>query len=76
IDGLHSAAATAAADDPAMALLPVLTDGRTHAVVIIDGDRRIQGRITQADLLAALARALPSNDAERPDRDALWKTAS
>jgi CBS domain-containing membrane protein len=76
IDGLHSAAATAAADDPALALLPVLTDGRTHAVVVVDGDRRIQGLITQADLLAALARALPSGDAERPGGDARWKTAS
>jgi len=29
---------------------------RSHAVVIVDGDRRIQGLITQAHLLAALAR--------------------
>lgn len=67
IGGLQSAAATAAADDPAMSLLPVLTDGRSHAVVIVDGEKRIQGLITQADLLAALARTLPSNDADRED---------
>ncbi|WP_395675632.1 HPP family protein [Inquilinus sp.] len=76
IGGLQSAAATAAANDPALSLLPVLTDGRTHAVVIVDGDRRIQGLITQADLLAALARELPSNDAQREDRAAWWKSAS
>jgi CBS domain-containing membrane protein len=62
VDGVHSPAATAAANDPAMALLPLLTDGRTHAVVIVDGDRQIQGLVTQADLLAALAHALPSSE--------------
>ncbi|TIM40210.1 MAG: CBS domain-containing protein, partial [Mesorhizobium sp.] len=48
--------ATASASAPAMGLLPVLTDGRSHAVVIIDDNRRILGLITQTDLLAATAR--------------------
>jgi len=39
-----------------MSLLPLLTDGRSHAVVIVDGERRILGLITQTDLLAAAAR--------------------
>lgn len=51
-------AITAAPDDPALSLLPVLTDGRSHAVVIVDGGRRILGLVTQTDLLAATA-ALP-----------------
>ncbi|MBD3838180.1 CBS domain-containing protein, partial [Brevundimonas sp.] len=59
ISGVISAAATAAVDDPALGLLPLLTDGRTHAVVIVDCDRHITGLISQTDLLAALARTLP-----------------
>lgn len=51
-----SKAATSSADAPAFSLLPILTDGRSHAVVIVDGDLRIEGLITQTDLLAATAR--------------------
>ncbi|MFU0504801.1 HPP family protein [Pseudaminobacter sp. NGMCC 1.201702] len=51
-----STASTAAADDPALSLLPALTDGRTHAVVIVDDDHFVLGLITQTDLLAAMAR--------------------
>jgi len=51
-----SAASTAAPDDPALSLLPVLTDGRTHAVVIVDESHLVLGLITQTDLLAAMAR--------------------
>ena len=51
-----SKASTASPDMPAMSLLPVLTDGRSHAVVIVDGGRHILGLITQTDLLAATAR--------------------
>lgn len=54
-----SEATTARSDDVAFGLLPVLTDGRTHAVVIVDDERRILGLITQTDLLNAVARALP-----------------
>ncbi|TGR58628.1 HPP family protein [bacterium M00.F.Ca.ET.199.01.1.1] len=49
-------AGTASPETPAMSLLPVLTDGRSHAVVIVDGERRILGLFTQTDLLAAAAR--------------------
>nr|WP_064248816.1 HPP family protein [Rhizobium leguminosarum]OAP92465.1 hypothetical protein A4U53_04255 [Rhizobium leguminosarum] len=48
--------------DPALSLLPVLTDGRTHAVIIVDDDYRIIGLISQTDLLSAVARLLPKED--------------
>lgn len=53
-----STAATAAPGDSALNLLPILTDGRSHAVVITDSDGHILGLITQTDLLAACARLL------------------
>jgi CBS domain-containing membrane protein len=56
---LVSEATTARADDLAFALLSVLTDGRTHAVVIVDDDLQILGLISQTDLLNTVARALP-----------------
>lgn len=54
-----SPAATAWMQTPAMALLPTLTDGRTHAVIIVDQKRMIQGLITQTDLLSAVAKLVP-----------------
>jgi CBS domain-containing membrane protein len=56
VKSVMSNAGTASPDTPAMSLLPMLTDGRSHAVVIIDSERRILGLITQTDLLAAAAR--------------------
>ncbi|TIN30411.1 MAG: CBS domain-containing protein, partial [Mesorhizobium sp.] len=56
VGSVISPAATAAAGFTAMGLLPVLTDGRSHAVIIVDDDKRILGLITQTDLLAATAR--------------------
>ncbi|TPK66686.1 HPP family protein [Mesorhizobium sp. B2-4-19] len=56
VKGVISKAGTASPETPAMSLLPVLTDGRSHAVVIVDDERRILGLITQTDLLAAAAR--------------------
>jgi len=53
---LISPPATAVANSPAMSLLPVLTDGRSHAVIIVDDERHVLGLITQTDLLAATAR--------------------
>lgn len=53
-----SPARTAAPGDAAMALIPILTDGSAHAVVVIDAERHVAGLITQTDLLAALARTL------------------
>ncbi|MBA3454550.1 MAG: HPP family protein [Deltaproteobacteria bacterium] len=49
-----SKAATASAEDPAVGLIPALSKGSSHAVVIVDGERQVQGLITQTDLLAAL----------------------
>ena len=48
-------AATGAPDSPALALLPVLTDGRNHAVAIVDAADKLVGLVTQTDLLAAVA---------------------
>jgi CBS domain-containing membrane protein len=52
--------AVALTSDPALSLLPVLTDGRTHAVIIVDPDQRILGLVSQTDLLSAVARLLPT----------------
>ncbi|MFC0282170.1 HPP family protein [Camelimonas abortus] len=50
-------AATAREDTPVNALLPALTDGRAHAVIIVDDNGRATGLVTQTDLLWAMARA-------------------
>jgi CBS domain-containing membrane protein len=52
-----SEARTATPDDPAVSLVPMLTDGRTHAIIVTATDRTVLGVITQTDLLAALARS-------------------
>lgn len=48
-------AATAAPHTPAIDLLGKLTDGLTHAVVIVAEHGHVHGLVTQTDLLAALA---------------------
>lgn len=53
-----SVPAIARPEDSAVALLPRMTDGSTHAIVIIDADQRVIGIISQTDLLATLARSL------------------
>jgi CBS domain-containing membrane protein len=53
-----SQATTAKPSDPAIGLLPRLTDGSIHAVVILDDDRHVVGIISQTDLLATLAKSL------------------
>lgn len=53
-----SPAATARAGDPAIGLLPRLTDGMTHAVVVVDEAGRVAGIISQTDLLATMAKSL------------------
>ncbi len=53
-----SEAATASASDSAIGLLPRLTDGSIHAVVIVDDERHVVGIISQTDLLATLAKSL------------------
>jgi len=47
---------TTTADRPAIALTAALTDGHRHAAMVVDDDDRLIGLVTQADLLAALAR--------------------
>lgn len=59
LEPLVSEATTARADERAFSLLPLLTDGRTHAVVIVDDAQAILELISQTDLLNAVARALP-----------------
>ena len=54
---IMSPAATAAPSAPAASLLPVLTDGKTHAVVIVGADKAILGLISQTDLLVAMMHA-------------------
>jgi CBS domain-containing membrane protein len=63
VKGVMSSAGTAAPDTPAMSLLRMLTDGRSHGVVIVDAERHILGLITQTDLLAAVARAQTADKA-------------
>lgn len=60
-----SRAATTTPGRPALDLLPALTDGRTHAVIVLDGQSRIAGIVTQTDLLAALSRPRPQAPAGR-----------
>jgi CBS domain-containing membrane protein len=56
VAGVMAQAATASPETPAFNLVPQLTDGRTHAVVVTDPDRKVLGVVTQTDLLAALSR--------------------
>jgi len=55
-----SPAVTARPEDRAVGLLSALTDGATHAVVIVDNENEPTGIISQTDLLATLAKHLSS----------------
>lgn len=55
-------APTASQSDPVMSLVPSLTDGLAHAVVVIDEMRRIIGLVSQSDLLSTLARSRPNDE--------------
>ena len=55
---LLSQAVTASADDPAISLLPLLTSGSTHNVMIVDSTHQIVGVVSQTDLLVALGKNL------------------
>ena len=46
---------TARPDSLAADLIALLTDGKTHAVAIVDANRHILGLVTQTDLLVALS---------------------
>ncbi|MDR7039200.1 CBS domain-containing membrane protein [Methylobacterium sp. BE186] len=61
-----SEARTASLDDPAASLVPTLTDGRTHAIVVTGPDRTVLGVITQTDLLATLAHTASTKAFELP----------
>lgn len=66
IGQVMSEARTARPDDPIVALASTLTDGRTHAVIVVDQDRRVLGIITQTDLLATLTRLLSAKAVTSP----------
>ncbi|HTN97874.1 MAG TPA: CBS domain-containing protein [Nordella sp.] len=62
VAGKISPAVTARPDTPVTSLVPLLSNGRTHAVIIVDDASRIVGIVTQTDLLVALSRALLAKD--------------
>lgn len=53
-----TACSTAGPSDPAISLISKLTDGVSHAVIIVDDDMQVLGIITQTDMLATVARSL------------------
>ena len=53
-----AAAITAKAADPVMTLLPRLTDGLSHIVIVTDEEGHVQGVVSQTDLLATVAQSL------------------
>ena len=53
-----SPAVVARASDPAISLLPRLTDGLTHAVVIVSEDGAVEGIMSQTDLLVTVSKSL------------------
>jgi CBS domain-containing membrane protein len=58
-----SPVATASPGQSALSLLPILTDGRTHAVIVVDDNRHVIGLISQTDLLSVVARTFPDGPA-------------
>jgi CBS domain-containing membrane protein len=56
-----SPAVVAKASDPAIGLLPRLTDGLTHAVVIVDEHGKVEGIVSQTDLLVTVSKSLLAN---------------
>jgi len=68
---LMSPPVTCPPDRPAIDLTDMLTDGRTHAVTVVDDDGRILGVVTQTDLLAVLSHSAARSDRPRgPAADA------
>jgi CBS domain-containing membrane protein len=49
-----SPAVIARPEEPAIDLIAALTDGRHHAVIVVDDDERLVGLVSQSDLLAML----------------------
>jgi len=58
-----SAASTAAPETPAISLAGRLSDGRAHAVIIVDAEKHVLGIVTQTDLVASLARTIVTRQA-------------
>lgn len=58
IENYFIPAPTASPEQPAMSLVPLLSDGIAHAVIVTDEKVNIVGLISQTDLLNALARSL------------------
>lgn len=58
VGDLMAEATTAPGETPVAALLPGLTDGKAHGVVIVDDHDHAIGLVTQTDLLWAMARAV------------------
>lgn len=58
----------ASPDDQVVGLVPQLTDGRAHAIIVTDSDNVVQGLISQTDLLSALARALRFQEPDKPKK--------
>ena len=52
-------AVTAKKSQTILSLVPDLTDGRNHAVIIVDDHGHVEGLVSQTDLLSALARLVP-----------------
>lgn len=46
---------TAAVDDPVIAMVPLLTNGHSHAVIITNKNDLVIGLISHTDLISALA---------------------
>ncbi len=53
-----SPAVIARPEEPAVDLIAALTDGRHHAVIVVDDKERLVGLVSQSDLLAMLLRPL------------------
>ena len=60
VGNCQSPAITAFIDTPAITLIPTLTNGVCHAVIVVDRDHMIEGVITQTDLLSAIAKLVPA----------------
>ena len=58
IHDVMSPAVIARLDEPAVDLIAALTDGRHHAVIVVDDRERLVGLVSQSDLLAVLLRPL------------------
>jgi len=58
VDDVMTPARTASPDAAAVELIGPLTDGRHHAVVIVDEAQHLLGLVTQSDLLAMLLKPL------------------